>query len=149
MVGVGQCGWGYKQTRCSRGCHLLFFFINKMLIICCFLKPFPYGIHPYWTSPIFLDKVNLLQPSSALTRESENCWPGLWFPLLFRVLQALFLWCGTFFWPKASFRLTVCITWYVTCNLILTPTATDLPLLFPQIETQQKSSNWKKPQFRQ
>ena len=27
-----------------------------------------------------LVKGNLLQPSSASTRESENCWPGLWLP---------------------------------------------------------------------
>ena len=27
--------------------------------------------------------------------------------LQFRELPAMFLWCGTFFWPKASFRLTV------------------------------------------
>ena len=39
-----------------------------------------------------LDKGNLLQPSSAYTRESENCWPGLWLPWIMyqNVLPAVF-----------------------------------------------------------
>ena len=39
-----------------------------------------HGSHPCWMSWKNLDKDNLLQPSSASTRESENCWPGLWLP---------------------------------------------------------------------
>ena len=45
-----------------------------------------HGSHQCWISWPALDKRNLLQPSSASTRESENSWPGLWLPCLLRRL---------------------------------------------------------------
>ena len=39
-----------------------------------------HGIHFCWMCWQNLDQGSLLQPSSASTRESENCWPGLWLP---------------------------------------------------------------------
>ena len=41
-----------------------------------------HGSHHCWMSWPALDKGNLLQPSSASTRESENSWPGLWLSCL-------------------------------------------------------------------
>ena len=45
-----------------------------------------HGSHHFWISWKFLDKVNLLQPSSVSTRESENSWTGLWLTCLIRRL---------------------------------------------------------------
>ena len=39
-----------------------------------------HGSYSCWMSWPALDEGNLLQPSSASTMESENCWPGLWLP---------------------------------------------------------------------
>ena len=45
-----------------------------------------HGGHNCWMSWPALDKENLLQPSLASTRESENSWPGLWLLCLLRRL---------------------------------------------------------------
>ena len=45
-----------------------------------------HGGHHCWMSWPALDKGNLLQPSSASTRESENSWPKLWPPCFLRRL---------------------------------------------------------------
>ena len=44
------------------------------------------GSHHCWMSWPALDKGNLLQQSSASTKERENSWPGLWLPCLLRRL---------------------------------------------------------------
>ena len=46
-----------------------------------------HGSHHSWMSWPALDKGNLLKPSSASTRESENSWPGLWLLCLRRRLN--------------------------------------------------------------
>ena len=50
---------------------------------------------PCWMCWQNIDKGNLLQPSSASTRESENCWPGLWLPLII---------CCIFRYPKVCYH---------------------------------------------
>ena len=48
-----------------------------------------HGSHHCWMSKPALDKGNLLQPSLASTKESENMWQGLWLPCLLRRLTWL------------------------------------------------------------
>ena len=45
-----------------------------------------HGSHHCWMIWLALDKENLLQPSSASTRECENSWPELWLLCLLRRL---------------------------------------------------------------
>ena len=58
----------------------------------------------------------------AYTKESENCWLGLWLTWIIYwnsvYFQLWFLWCSTSFWPKVFFRLTVyCTVLYLKCSV--------------------------------